>query len=192
MVESSNSSIEWENRNEKQNSALCRTINVNPERSSERRSFVQPPRINPNSRLPPCVLHSNSHPSSLLNGGIIHCTRNVVSFQLLRRASPRLAFSKLFRNLGPSILHIRIRRLARAKGRKSAAWLLNGRPLDRVLEGTIERVFERKKGEKRESLAREEGSFFFLFTTKLTLVQFSFFFFLRKQGRMGRSFVRDS
>lgn len=145
-----------------QNSALCATINVNPERSSKRRSlFVRSPRINPNSRLPPCVLHSNP---SLLNGGTIHCALGTTS-RFNCCAASRLAFSKLFGNLGPSILHIRIWRLARAKGREECSAITRRPRILRVLEGTIERLFERKKGEEegREKVFGERKGPFFSF-----------------------------
>lgn len=145
-----------------QNSALCATINVNPERSSERRSlFVRSPRINPNSRLPPCVLHSNP---PLLNGGTIHCALGTTS-RFNCCAASRLAFSKLFGNLGPSILHIRIWRLARAKGREECSAITRRPRILRVLEGTIERLFERKKGEEegREKVFGERKGPFFSF-----------------------------
>lgn len=158
-----------------QNSALCATINVNPERSSERRSlFVRSPRINPNSRLPPCVLHSNS---SLLNGGTIHVPSERRRVSIVRRVSPRV-FQIVWK---PGAEYFAYSNLAsgtrEGEGRVQRDYSAAADPArPRGHNRAPLRAEKRRRGGKRESLRREEGSFFFLFTTKLTLVQFFLFF----------------
>lgn len=143
-----------------QNSALCATINVNPERSSERRSlFVRSPRINPNSRLPPCVLHSNP---SLLNGGTIHCALGTTSrFNCAPRLASRFpncleTWGRVFCIFESGVWHAR-------RGGKSAARLLGGRgscASSRAQSSASSSGKKEKRREERKSSARGRVLFF--------------------------------
>ena len=182
-LESNN--VEYRVRKTGQNragAALCATINVNPERSSERCSFVHSPRINPNSRLcgasfkPPPPPSPLSSPQQRYNSSWRRRLVSIVASRLASRfpncleswEAERFAYS----NLG--VWHARregggvqrdystaalCRWIASSRAQSSASW-----------SGKKERGREKVSGEKK-------GPFLFLFTTKLTLVQFFLFFF---------------
>lgn len=144
-----------------QNSALCATINVNPERSSERRSlFVRSPRINPNSRLPPCVCSIQTPLFSTAVQFIVPSERRRVSI-----VAPRLAsrfpncletWGRVFCIFESGVWHAR-------RGGKSAARLLDGRgscASSRAQSSASSSGKKEKRREERKSSARGRVLFF--------------------------------
>lgn len=144
--------------------ALCSTINVNPERSSERHNRRE---LIPIRAFHP-ALHSNSPPPERRRRSIIHCTpRRLVS--IVPKVSWCLAsrFPNCLETLGPRIFCIF------EKGGKSD--YSTGGDYDSLWLVLV--ALGRRKGREGDR-RRVFLSFFFLFTTEtVTLVQF-----LREQG----------